>query len=61
MAEFFDIFKFGEIGSRVVAAVENDMRKKSCNNYTLSDYINDFEGTQDELQIALIKMAAEVL
>lgn len=56
-----DIFNSKDIGNLVLFTVENDMRKNSQNNYTLSDYVSDFEGTRTELNIALIKMAAKIL
>ncbi len=56
-----DIFNSENIGKLVLVTVENDMRKSTENNYTLSDYVSDFEGTRTELNIALIKMAAKVL
>lgn len=49
------------IGDCVCNTVNQDMLKKSEGNYSLSDYINDFEGTQYELDIALIKYAANIL
>lgn len=56
-----DIFNSEDIGKLVLVTVENDMRKSTENNYTLLDYVSDFEGTRTELNIALIKMAAKVL
>ena len=56
-----DIFDSKEIGNLVLVTVENDMRKNTQNNYTLSDYVSDFEGTRTELNVALIKMAAKLL
>ena len=51
----------GKIGSLILATVENYMRKETQNNYTLSDYVEDFEGSEEQLNIALIKMAAKEL
>lgn len=50
-----------QIGNLVVATVANDMKRTSENNYDISDYIEDFEGTQEEINIALIKAAAKLL
>lgn len=51
----------GKIGSLIIATVENDFRENTQNNYTLSDFIEDFEGTEEELHIALIKQAVTLL
>lgn len=56
-----DTLNTEDIGKLVLVTVENDMRKNTQNNYTLSDYVSDFEGTDMELNIALIKMAAKIL
>jgi len=56
-----EAFASRQIGNLVIATVESDMRKNSAENYTLSDYIEDFEGTEAELNIALIKWAASTL
>jgi len=50
-----------QIGNMIISACENDSRKVTQNNYTLYDYIEDFEGTEQELNIALIKWAARIL
>ncbi len=50
-----------QIGNLVVVTVAKEMRDKTENNYDLSDYVEDFEGTQEELNISLIKMAAKLL
>jgi hypothetical protein len=52
-----------EIGALVLRTVDKAFRDASAGNYDLQDYINDFlfQGTEEELEIALIKEAAKVL
>lgn len=50
-----------QIGNIIVSTVANDMNKQSQGNYGINDYIEDFEGTEQELNITLIRMAAKVL
>lgn len=52
---------FRNIGRIVLYAVDQNIKNKTGNNYDLNDFINDFSGTQEELDITLIKMAAEVI
>lgn len=53
--------KSENIGKIVIVTVAKNLEESTNGNYTISDFIEDFDGTEKELDIVLIKMAAKLL
>lgn len=49
------------IGNLVIDTVSISMLQNTRGNYDLSDYVRDFDGTSEELDIDLIKLASKEL
>lgn len=49
------------IGIRVINTIELAMLQNTRGNYSIKEYIRDFKGTPEELEIELIKLAAKEL
>ena len=45
----------------IMGSLNKEYSKKTGNNYGLDDYVTDFEGTDEELAVELIKQAAKIL
>ena len=50
-----------EIGKLVSDTISLAILQNNRGRYTFDDYIHDFKGTQEECNIALIKLAAKEL
>jgi len=49
------------IGSIIVNAINQDFLNKTNGNFDINDYVNDYDGSQYELNVQLIKLAAKLL
>ena len=52
---------YEDIGKIVIGTLNKIFTEQTEGNYNLNDYIYDFEGTQEELNIELIKIASKYL
>ncbi len=50
---------YEDIGKIVITTASKLFDESTHGNYSISDYVDDFEGTQEELIVALIKLASK--